>query len=133
MLKAKSTVTTSSSSSKPAAKQSKGTSNPTSNYTSPTNQHNKSPINDDLNVQRYLYNLKEGREELANSLLSVAIHDSINEYINYSAEDCSNLVRSLTKTLNTYILQNISDYSILTNTVRSVIYKNILDVIGNTE
>ena len=70
---------------------------------------------------------------LANSLLSVAIHDSINEYINYSAEDCSNLVRSLTKTLNTYILQNISDYSILTNTVRSVIYKNILDVIGNTE
>lgn len=133
MLKAKSTVTTSSSSSKPAAKQSKGSSNPTSNYTSPTNQHNKSPINDDLNVQRYLYNLKEGREELANSLLSVAIHDSINEYINYSAEDCSNLVRSLTKTLNTYILQNISDYSILTNTVRSVIYKNILDVIGNTE
>lgn len=132
LLKTKATTSsTSNKNTETNSKQFKGSSNPTSNYTNPTNQHSKSPIKDDLNVVRYLYNLKEGREELANSLLSVAIYDSINEYINYSVEDCNALVRPLTKTLNTYILQNISDYSILSNTVRSVIYKNILDVIEN--
>ena len=116
----------STSSSKP-----KGSNNPTSNYTNPQNQHNKSPIKDDLNVSRYLYNLESGREELANNLLSNAIYDALTEYSDITNEECLKFVSPLTNTLKTYILKNISDYSVLTNTIRKVIYKNILEYIDN--
>ena len=110
----------------------KSSSNPTSNSTNPTNQYTKSAIKDELQIERYLFNLIDDRPEAANKLLTNSLYGEIKDHIDINIEDCEQFVRPLTNTLRTYIIQNISDYGVLSNTVRNVIYKNILEYIDKS-
>lgn len=105
----------------------KSSTNPTSNYTSPTNQHTKSKIKDDLSVGTYVDNVIQGRPEAANKILVRAIQDQLEGFVDISEQDCDDFVRPLTNTLKDYIIKNINDYGVIKTSVRNVIYKNILE------
>lgn len=135
VLKAKAASTGSSTTTKkatPTKAKPKSSTNSTSNYTNPTNQHKKNPIKDDLQVERYLTNISENRFEAANKLLTNSLYNEVKDHIDIEIEDCEQFVRPLTNTLRTYIIQNISDYGVLGNTVKNVIYKNILEYINES-
>lgn len=108
----------------------KSSSNPTSNSTNPTNQYTKNEVKDSLGIEGYLDSIKNGRYEAANKMLTRSLYNEVNEYI--GIEDCEQFVRPLTTTLQNYIIGNINDHSVLSNTVKNVIYKNVLEYIEKT-
>lgn len=105
----------------------KSSTNPTSNSTSPKNQHTKTAIKDELGIQSYVNNIQHGRVEAANKTMSKSIYEQLEPYVNITIEDCDQFVRPLTNTLKTYIIKNINDYGVINRTVKNVIYKNILE------
>ena len=105
----------------------KSSTNPTTNSTSPKNQHNKSAVKDDLDIEYYVNNIKQGRVEAANKTMSKSIYEHLEPFVSITIEDCDQFVRPLTNTLKTYIIENINDYGVINRTVKNVIYKNILE------
>lgn len=106
----------------------KGSSNSTSNYTNPTNQHKKNAISDELNIDSYLNNIIDSRSEAANTLLTKRLHDVLSEVVDISIEDCSSFVRPLTNTLQTYIIGKVPRDSVV-KAVETLLCKNILEYI----
>lgn len=112
-------------------------SNPTSNYTNPTNQHTKNKIVDskiqqELNIRQYVDCLLLNKFEMANSLLSSKMITPLAETNHNKIEDNKNeaqsieaTVRSLTTVMTTYIMPNIKDHRVLMDTVERFIIRRV--------
>ena len=120
-------------------------SQPTSNYTSPTNQHNKSlikdsiesvdtPLQKELKLRQYIDCLLLGKNQMAISLLTNSMSDQYNIDINDENNIKDNVttyqyieatVRSLTTSISTYIIPSIRDYTVLMDAVERFIIQRI--------
>jgi hypothetical protein len=126
--KAASTGGTTTKKATPAKTKPKSSTNSTSNYTNPTNQHKKSLIRDELGIDMYLNNVESGRIATANTILTKRLYETLSESLEISIEDCTNFVSPLTNTLQTYIIGKVPRESIV-KAVETLLCKNILEYV----
>lgn len=112
-------------------------SNPTSNYTNPTNQYNKNPVEDsviqkELSLRQYVDCLIQGKQEMAIALLTSKMvlpleesgHNKIQDN-DKNGDEIEQTVRSLTTVITTYIMPFIKDRRVLMDTVERFIIRRI--------